>query len=341
MSFDDRHVTQTGQQRQQSLTRGSRLVGVVVPILVAAGCVELDRRWPTVGPLMLALVVGGVVANLGGSQVGSHGQHAAGAKLLLRVGVVLVGLRLSAGAVASLGAGGIAVALVTVAITFWATSVLGARLGLERGLVTLVAAGFSVCGAAAIAAVEGGVQRRSRDVALAVGMVTLFGTAMVVVLPLVADATGMSQAHTGIWAGASIHEVAQVVAASSVSGPAALALATTVKLTRVAVLPAVYVVATAPEGAAAIGRRSLPTVPWFVTGFLLAVGVRTTGLLSTQQLEVADRTATLLLAAGMYGLGLGLRARDLLPVPFRLLVLCTASTLTAAGTSAALTLTIT
>jgi uncharacterized integral membrane protein (TIGR00698 family) len=294
-----------------------------------------------VGPLLLALLVGCAVANLRGSSRRSYDQHATAAKLLLRAGVVLVGLRLSAAAVASLGVGGVAVALLTVAATFWATCALGDRLGLERGLVTLVAAGFSVCGAAAIAAVEGGVRRRNRDVALAVAMVTLFGTAMVVVLPLAADIINMPDDRMGVWAGASIHEVAQVVAASSVAGPVALAMATTVKLTRVAVLPMVYLVAGARHSAPVRGRRALPRIPWFVIGFVLAVGLRTSGVLAPAHLAATDLAATLFLAAGMYGLGLGLRARDLFPVPFRLLLLCTASTLTAAGLSGVLTLTLT
>lgn len=317
------------------------IIAVALPLVVATVCVELDRRWATIGPLMLAMVVGGVVANLAGPTIGSHRRQASIAKFLLRAGVALIGLRLSAGAIASLGLGGAAVALLTVAVTFWATCAFGDRLGVERGLVTLVAAGFSVCGAAAIAAVEGGVRRRDRDVALAVGMVTLFGTAMVVTLPQAAESLGMSEEQAGIWAGASIHEVAQVVAASSVAGPAALALATTVKLTRVAVLPLVYLVAATRDHVMPDASRSLPRIPWFVVGFLLAVVVRTSGALPSATLEVADRAATLCLAAGMYGLGLGLRARYLFPIPPRLFVLCTVSTATAVGASALLTLTVT
>lgn len=321
--------------------RRRHLLRALVPGLVAVGCVATDRWLVSVSPLMVALVVGCLVANTrGATQETSTGQDRTG-RAMLRLGVVLVGLRLSTDALTALGWQGLLVAGLTVVVTFGVTSAVGSRLRLERGLVTLVAAGFSVCGAAAIAAVEGGVRRRDRDVALAVAMVTVFGTAMVVALPLAADLMDLSDRRLGVWAGASIHEVAQVVAAASVAGPVAVAIATTVKLARVALLPAVYVAAaTRARGATGAGR-SVPTLPWFVTGFLVAVGVRALGVLTPTQLEVVDTAAVVLLAGGMYGLGLGLRARDLFPVPLRLVVLCTLSTLTAALLSLSLTVTVT
>ena len=286
---------------------------------------------------MTALLVGCVAANLGGPSRHLSGQASA-ARMLLRTGVVLVGLRLSVQTLSSLGVAGLAIVLLTVALTFWVTCVLGDRLGLDRGLVTLVAAGFSVCGAAAIAAVEGGVRRRDRDVALAVAMVTVFGTGMVVALPLCGELLGMSDRQLGVWAGASIHEVAQVVAAASVVGPTAVAVATTVKLTRVALLPIMYVFASARESASTQAGRRLPRIPWFVVGFVVAVLTRTLEILPSFALAAADGAATLFLAAGMYGLGLGLRARELFPVPLRLLLLCVLSTLTAATVPGLLTL---
>ena len=78
-------------------------------------------------------------------------------------------------------------------------------------------------------------------------MVTVFGTGMVIALPLCGDLLGMSDRQLGVWAGASIHEVAQVVAAASVVGPTAVAVATTVKLARVALLPVMYVAASARD----------------------------------------------------------------------------------------------
>src|SRR5699024_533403 len=146
------------------------------------------------------------------------GGHPRVTKMLLRLGVVFLGLQLPLDELVGVGLPGIAVIAVTVVLTFVVTCYLGDRLGVERGLTTLIAAGFSICGASAIAAVEDGIRRRDEDVGLAIGMVTIFGSAMIVALPLASAALDLSDQQAGIWAGASIHEVAQVVAAASAVG---------------------------------------------------------------------------------------------------------------------------
>ncbi|MBR8640522.1 putative sulfate exporter family transporter [Streptomyces tuirus] len=141
--------------------------------------------------------------------------------------------------------------------------------------MTLLSAGFSICGAAAVAAVNDAVNARQRDVALAVALVTVYGSGMIVVVPLLADWLGLSDRQAAIWAGASIHEVAQVVAAGSAIGGGAIGVALTVKLGRVALLAPLYTVAA--RGSRTAGGR-VPVVPWFLTGFAIAVTVRSSGL---------------------------------------------------------------
>ena len=77
-------------------------------------------------------------------------------------------------------------------------------------------------------------------------------------------------------------------------------------------------------------------VPWFLVGFVAMVALRSTGLLPAPALAGAEHVTTLLLAAGMFGLGLGMRLRELWPIPRRRLLLATLSTTVAAGTSLAL-----
>lgn len=293
-----------------------------------------------VSPVLLALVLGVVVANLPLFSPMAGTDVSGPARTMLRWGIVLIGLRLPIGDLLGIGVSGLAVILATVVTTYAVTCWVGDRLGLQRGLVTLVATGFSVCGAAAIAAVEGVVRRRDEDAALAVAMVTLFGTAMIVLLPVTAGALDLSDQQLGVWAGASIHEVAQVVAAAAVAGPVAVAIATTVKLGRVMMLVGAYAAARAREGEPHDSTAVRPGIPWFVTGFLLAVVVRSLDVLPDSAYAVADDLTTVLLGAGMFGLGLGLKLATLLPVPGRLLVLCTLSTLTAAGVSVVLTVTL-
>ncbi len=82
--------------------------------------------------------------------------------------------------------------LATVVTTYAATQVAGRLLGLERDLVTLIAAGFSICGAAAIAAVESSIRAKPKDVALAVALVTVFGTVMIGAIPALGHACSAS-----------------------------------------------------------------------------------------------------------------------------------------------------
>ncbi len=287
---------------------------------------------PLLGPLLVALALGAVVANTSTAAAGRLALSSAAARTCLRAGIVLLGLRLPLGDLLGIGLGGAVVVVATVAITYGVTTAVGDALGVERGLVTLIAAGFSVCGAAAIAAVQDGVRARERHVAVAVALVTVYGTAMIAVIPVASRVLGLSTEHAALWAGASIHEVAQVVvAASLIGGPLAVALATTIKLGRVLTLAGVYLVAAGREGRQS--ATSAPVVPWFVAGFVIAVAVRATGVVGPVALDLADAATTLLLAAGMFGLGLGLRVRDLWPLPAGVLTLATVATSTAAGTS--------
>lgn len=305
-----------------SVTRSA----VLLSAIVAAGA--LATGWP-VSPLVVALVAGIVVAHLPHRPEGVDGLG----RDALRLGVVLLGLRLSLGQLADLGQTGLLIVAVTVAVTYSATRSIGRRLGLDDDLVTLIAVGFSICGAAAIAGVQDVVRARSAVVAQAVAMVTIFGSVMIVAVPVTASVIGLDARETAVWAGASIHEVAQVVAASAAAAPAAVGVAVTVKLARVVLLAPMSLVVGAGRSDAGDGR---PRVPWFVLGFLGAVAVRSAGLLDGAVLAGGDRLATGLLAAGMFALGTTVHLRTLTRGTGRLLVLAAASTVVAAGVSLSL-----
>jgi uncharacterized integral membrane protein (TIGR00698 family) len=194
-------------------------------------------------PLLIALLLGAIVTNTRVARMRALDGHTTVTKSLLRIGVVMLGLRLPAQEILALGATGLVVVASTVAITYFATIRMGDWFGLDKGLVTILAAGFSICGAAAIAALDDAVRAKERFVALAVAMVTVFGSIMIVAVPWLGSFIGLSSLQTAMWAGASIHEVAQVVAAASIVGPSALAIATTVKLGRVALLAPMYAIA--------------------------------------------------------------------------------------------------
>lgn len=295
-------------------------------VAVAAFCV--GRIYPLVSPLLVALGIGLVLANvrLRGGPISAVDPRLT--KLVLRYGIVLLGLRLPLSALRDIGFPGIVTVLAVVSLTFGTTWWMGKRLGLDGGLVVLIGAGFSICGAAAVAAVEGGIRRKPSDIATAIAMVTVFGTLMIGLVPLVSKLLGLSDLQTGVWAGASIHEVAQVVAAASVAGPSAVAVASTIKLARVAMLAAVFVVSQRLAGDSE-GVRP-PLIPWFLWGFLLCAVVRSIGVVPADGLAALNHTTTLLLAAAMFGLGMTVTTGMLRSVEKRVLLLATWSTAVAA-----------
>lgn len=304
----------------------------IPPCLAAVAAVAVNAVVPLASPLLIALVIGVVITN------SAYGQHpilngqAQLTKNLLRCGVVLLGLKLPIDAILGIGPAGILVIVSTVLFTYFGTLEIGRRLKLEPGFVTLVAAGFSICGAAAIAAVAETVRTRQRDVGLAVALVTLFGSLMIAIIPWAANTLSLSEQQAAVWAGASIHEVAQVVAAGSVLGGGAVAVATTVKLGRVALLAPMSVLV-ARRSTDESSAKKPPMLPWFLVGFAAAVLVRSLGVLPGSALALSGVATNVLLAAGMFGLGLGIRFRDLWPVSGSALALATFSTLIAAGTS--------
>lgn len=167
----------------------------------------------------------------------------------------------------------------------------------------------------------------------------VFGTLMIPLLPALAALLGLGEAATGLWIGASTHEVAQVVAAGGIAGGFVLDVAVVVKLARVAMLAPVAALlsirvrrrlaAGRPRSGGQVhGRMELPPiVPVFVAGFVAAAVVRATGLVPEAGLEVASWLQTLFLAAAMFALGSSVKASTLRSVGGRPVALAALVTL--------------
>ncbi len=126
------------------------------------------------------------------------------------------------------------------------------------------------------------------EVASAVAMVTLYGSAALLALPPLSGVLGLSQEQSGVWIGLTVHEVAQVVAAGGMVGAAALATATVVKLGRVVLLAPVLAFSAVlwrRTACTAVSAPAVPLIPLFVLGFLAMVAVRSTVPLSDELLE--------------------------------------------------------
>jgi len=274
------------------------------------------HHWMNAVSLMVAAVaVGALISNAGlSTNVSGPGLRFA-SKTVLRFGIVLLGLRLSFGDVAGLGVATLLVIVTTVAVTFFAVQFIGRKVGVTPGLSVLVASGFSICGNSAIASVQGVVQADDEDVAAAIGLVTLCGTLAILVVPSLGAALGLSDVELGVWAGASVQDTAQVIAVASAAGPAVLAVATAVKLTRVVLLaPIVAGIAVwrrRSQVDACAGERSPAVLPAFVVGFLVMMAIRSTRLVPDNLMDLTQAVQRYALAAGAVGLGSSVRVAAL------------------------------
>lgn len=319
-------VTAAGRPRARSGDLGP---GLGVAALGVALAYAAHRLLPSAGPLSLAVLFGVVLGNLPVSLRRLRPGLDYAARRLLRIGIVLLGLRLAVVDVLELGAPGLLVVTVVVAVTFVGTQWLGRRLGLSAGASLLVATGFSICGASAVAAMDGVTRNRREDVATAIALVTLFGSLAILVLPLLQHPLGLSDVAFGTWAGASVHDVAQTVATASGAGSGALAAAVVVKLTRVVLLaPMVAGVSLWQRRRSAADPVRPPIVPLFVLGFLAAVVARSTGVLPESALSAGTGASNLVLAAALFGLGTSVHLRSLVRTGGRALVLGLLSWLT-------------
>lgn len=306
----------------------SILPGLLVCLVAGVLAWFVAHELPGLSALLLAILAGALWRNLAPVPTSLNpGVHIA-SKQLLRLGIVLLGFQLSRGAILGLGPGVLLVTILSVAITFAATLWIGKLLGIGLAQRLLIASGFSICGAAAVAATDNAVKAKDEETATALALVVSFGTAMIPAVPFLGHLLGLPDHSLGMWIGASTHEVAQVVAAGGAVGGGALTVAVTVKLARVLMLAPIIAGVTISmnrRGDVTAGERP-PVVPLFVLGFVGTMLIRSTGVLPEGVLAAAQVTQTLLLAVAMFALGLGVHVKSLLKVGGRPVLLGLLST---------------
>jgi uncharacterized integral membrane protein (TIGR00698 family) len=187
------------------------------------------------------------------------------------------------------------------------------RLGLTEKLGLLLGVGGAICGASAVIAADSVVQAERRDTALALGIITLLGTIGIVVYPLLHHLFGTTEFVYGVWDGASLHEMAQVVAAGFGVSEEAARVATVVKLARIALLaPVVFYLAWwLRRRHERVGEAHVAPVPWFLVLFVMFAIVNSLGWIPAAWLDRIRRADLWLLCVGMAGVGLQTGLGDL------------------------------
>lgn len=252
----------------------------------------------------MSMVLGLIFVNaVGWSDEGKEAATFA-AKRCLRIGVVLLGFQISIDKFVEVGLNGLFAVVVIVAGVFLGLRFAAKKAGLTDSLSTLIAGGFAICGATAIAAISSTRKSEERDVSYAVAVVALCGTLSVFVIPLLAHLFSLSDASSGAWIGAAVHDVGQVIATASIMGPDALDSAVIVKLTRVVLLlPLILFLSTQNSE-----KKSLRSAtPAFVIAFVICAFLVNALPLSDGTITVGKELSKIFLSIGLFGMGLGVR----------------------------------
>jgi uncharacterized integral membrane protein (TIGR00698 family) len=300
--------------RTRALLPGLTLAGAIAVAGIELGKITWLRSHG-MSALTVAILLGMVVGNTVYARIANRSAPGVtfARQNVLRLGIILYGLRLTFQDIGHVGLVGIVIDTLVVCSTFSLACWLGARLfGLERETAMLIGAGSSICGAAAVMAAEPVVRGRAEQVTVAISTVVVFGTLAIFLYPalyhlnLQYHLLQLSPAAYGLFAGSSIHEVAQVVAAGRAIGEQAANTAVIAKMVRVMMLAPFLMALSAylsrSRKAAATPGRSV--VPWFALGFVATAGFNSLGLLPTTVTGTLLDLDTALLAIAMAGLGL-------------------------------------
>ena len=313
---------------------GAKLVNAVYPGVLVAGTIALASRWLAqhyTAPVMLFALLFGMAFHF----LHEEGRCVAGieftSRSVLRLGVGLLGVRITIGQIASLGAWPVATVVVAVATTILFGFLLARRLGLSPMFGVLSGGAVAICGASAALAIASVLPRsdtRERDTILTVVSVTALSTLAMILYPVFAVSIGLDHKQAGIFIGGTIHDVAQVVGAGYTISNETGDIATYVKLLRVAMLlPAVFAISYLYARGGGHGEGARPKLPMFLVGFAVLVLINSFDLLPQIVIDLANDVSRWCLVAAIAALGMKTSFKALFAVGWRPIGLMIAETL--------------
>lgn len=324
----------TSSTRFPFLAQSEKMLPGIILVAIVTGAAYGLRQIPGLGavsPMFSAMLVGMLFANFTTvPSVAVPGIQLLG-KRMLRLAVALLGLQLTLVQVYEIGLTGMLLLVLIVASTYAFTLLAAQWLGVSPGLGRLLAAGTSICGASAIAAANSVEQAKEEEVSYAIACITVFGTLAIVLYPVAAALVDMDVLDFGFWSGASIHEVAQVVATGFQRGDEAGEFAVVVKLSRVLMLAPILIVAVLLASRRHKNTGGIPLTksqmfPVFVSAFIVLMLANTAGIVPEMIRSVIVKITPVMLAAALGALGLGTHFSSLRAYGVRPLLLAALAT---------------
>jgi len=263
-----------------------------------------------ISPLVIGIVLGMVYANSLRQYLPKGWEKGIQfcTKTLLRLGIILYGFRITFTQIASVGISGFAASVLVVTLTLVLGYFIGVKvLKLDFETALLTSAGSAICGAAAVLAMEGVLKNEAYKSAVAVGTVVLFGTVAMFLYPLVYQLgwVPFDLKTQGIYIGATIHEVAQVVGAGSAIGDEVASNAVIVKMIRVMLLvPVLLTLGLLLSKISGAKSHQKMIIPWFAVFFIVVAGFNSLNLLSFEIIEHINTIDTFILTMAMSALGM-------------------------------------
>lgn len=304
--------------------------GVSVSLVVAAAATFLSEHYGA--PVMLFALLLGLALNF----LASEGQCKAGieftARTVLRLGVCLLGMRITLEQIAGLGWKPLALVVILVVLTILLSVLAAKALGFQRLFGMLTGGATAICGASAALALAAALPnhpQKERATLFTVIGVSALSTLAMILYPMIAQWAALSPEVAGVFLGATIHDVAQVVGAGYSMSPETGDTATVVKLMRVAMLLPVIVVAamiTRMQGAETGGKRP-PLLPWFAVGFLILACINSTGWVPSLVQGGINELSRWCLVVSIAALGMKTQLKELATVGIKPILLMIGETL--------------
>lgn len=297
---------------------GKYIPGVLVTVVLAIvatfiSSLQIVKETVNFSPLIIAILLGVVIGNTVKFPETFKPGLTFSLKKILRIAIVFLGFRLTFQNVAEVGIEGLILDTFMLVSTFLLGVWIARRFfGLDPQISYLVASGSSICGASAVLATAPVVKAEMHHAAMAVATVTIFGTIAMFVYPIVYKAgltLGFDDITYGLWTGATVHEVAQVVAAGFAVSEDAGNTATIAKLTRVMMLAPLLIALSyflarkhATHGTG-VALRDIP-IPYFVFGFIAMVGVNSMNVIPSEIVHYINVIDGFLLTVAMAAMGI-------------------------------------